>query len=84
MPQLYETNGIRIFVYSNEGSLESLPRVYVSLGSGEAEFLISHDNPPIVMLKRSYGLDGESLKLSHEHIKDRAKDIRDAWINLFC
>ena len=84
MPEIGEINDVRIFFYSNEGALEGLPRVFATKGDAEAEFLISQDAPPITVLKRSHGFEGEELRPIQDHIKTMAEEIAHAWNELFC
>ena len=84
MPEIGEINGVRIFFYSNEGVLEGLPRVFATKDGAEAEFLISQDVPPITLLKRSQGFEGEELRPIQDHIKTMAEEIAHAWNHLFC
>lgn len=84
MPEIGEIDGFRVFFYSNEGAVEGLPRVFVSKNAGEAEFLISQDEAPIILLKRSHGFDGEELEQVRAQITSMAEELRNAWNSLFC
>ena len=84
MPEIGNIDGVRILFYSNEGSLEGLPRVFATKGDAEAEFLISQDTPPITLLKRSHGFEGEELRAIQGHISTMAEEVVHAWNALFC
>ena len=84
MPRIGEIRGYQFFFYSNEGVLEDLPKVFVWNGIGEAEFLVSQDVPPVVLLRRSHGLESEDLAFIRTCVSEMAEELRDAWNKLFC
>lgn len=84
MAELFEVDGLRFVVYSNEGLLDKLPSVSVYRQGAEAEFYISHDDAPQVLLKRSFGFSVEELTSIVERLESVASTAREDWVNAFC
>lgn len=84
MPLLGQLEEYTVFFYTNEGDLEGLPRVFIRRGHAEAEFLLSQDDDPVILLKRSVGMDSSELIRLRQHIKPIAVDLRRAWNHVFC
>lgn len=84
MPELGTIEDCRVFFYTNEGNLEGLPRVFVQRRGAEAEFILSQDEVPVVLLRRSHGFDALELDMLRSRIAPLGAEIRRSWNNLFC
>jgi len=84
MTELFESQDMRFVIYSNEDRLDQLPLVSVYREGAEAEFFLSHDETPRVLLRRALGFSSDELSKITAQIETVAVDARKDWLNAFC
>lgn len=83
MPEYQRHNGYTFFFYSNEGDLTQSPKVFVRSEGREAEFIISHDETPVLFVGRSLGFSAEELGSLRAVLAPGLKKIRSDWSYVF-
>ena len=79
MPTIFRHDGVRFFIYSNEGDPREPIQIHVMGAKGETKFWMASD----VTLAESAGLDARTLRRLTGVIEARRMEIERAWHDYF-